>query len=246
MLSRSCIVNIFGYPIKFHREESEMIKKDVPRRMEAMELKIRRTMAALEKNNMHAYYAPTSEDAVRVVESLLNDGDVISCGGSVTLDATGVKELMRSGKYDFMDREVVATDAERQVIYRKTFSADAFITSSNAITENGELYNVDGGGNRVAAMLFGPSKVIVVAGYNKIVRDLDAAAAYVKGITTPANALRLHKDTPCTHGACPGTDGDMCSGCRSENRLCSLYAVMARQRNKDRVHVVLIGEEVGY
>lgn len=223
-----------------------MDRKDMPRRMEAMELKIRRTMTALEKNNMHAYYAPTSEDAVRVVESLLNEGDTISCGGSVTLDATGVKALMRSGKYNFLDREVVETDAQRQEIYRKTFSADAFLTSSNAITENGELYNIDGTGNRVAAMLFGPSKVIVVAGYNKIVRDLDAAAAYVKGITTPANAMRLRIDTPCTHAACPGTDGDMCAGCRSENRICGLYAVMAYQRNKDRVHVVLVGEEVGY
>ncbi len=223
-----------------------MDRKDMPRRAEAMELKIRRTMAALEKNNMHAYYAPSSADAVKIVESLLHEGDTISCGGSVTLDATGIKALMRSGKYNFLDREAVATDAERQVIYRKTFSADAFLTSSNAITENGELYNIDGGGNRVAAMLFGPDKVIVVAGYNKIVRDLDAAAVYVKSLTTPANALRLQLDTPCTHGACPGTDGDMCAGCRSENRICSLYTVMAYQRNKNRVHVVLVGEEVGY
>lgn len=223
-----------------------MDKKDMPRRAEAMELKIRRTMAALEKNNMHAYFAPTSADAVKVVASLLKEGDTISCGGSVTLDATGVKALMRSGKYNFLDREAVSTDAERQDIYRKTFSADAFLTSSNAITENGELYNIDGGGNRVAAMLFGPEKVIVVAGYNKIVRDLDAAAVYVKSLTTPANALRLHLDTPCTHGACPGTNGDMCAGCRSENRICSLYTVMAYQRNGNRVHVVLVGEEVGY
>ena len=223
-----------------------MDKKDMPCRTEAMELKIRRTMAALEKNNMHAYYAPSSADAVNIVESLLKEGDTISCGGSVTLDATGVKALMRSGKYNFLDREAVATDVERQAIYRKTFSADAFLTSSNAITENGELYNIDGGGNRVAAMLFGPEKVIVVAGYNKIVRDLEAAAVYVKSLTTPANALRLHLDTPCTHAACPGTDGDMCAGCRSENRICSLYTVMAYQRNKNRVHVVLVGEEVGY
>ena len=93
-----------------------MERKDMPRRMEAMELKIGRTMAALEKNNMHAYYAPTCEEAVCVVESLLEEGDTISCGGSVTLDAAGVKALMRSGKYNFLDREVVATDAERQEI----------------------------------------------------------------------------------------------------------------------------------
>lgn len=223
-----------------------MDKKDMPRRREAMELRIRRTMAALEKNNMSAYYAPESADAVRIVEELLGEGDVISCGGSVTLDASGVKALMRSGKYDFLDRDAVETDAERQAIYRRTFSVDAFLTSSNAITERGELFNIDGGGNRVAAMLFGPKKVIVVAGCNKIVRDLNAAKLYVKAVSVPANALRLHIDTPCTHAACPGTDGDLCGGCASENRLCAQYTIMARQRVKGRVHVILVGEELGY
>ena len=185
-----------------------MDKKDMPRRREAMELRIRRTMAALEKNNMSAYYAPESADAVRIVEELLGEGDVISCGGSVTLDASGVKALMRSGKYDFLDRDAVETDAERQAIYRRTFSADAFLTSSNAITERGELY--------------------------------------VKAVSVPANALRLHIDTPCTHAACPGTDGDLCGGCASENRLCAQYTIMARQRVKGRVHVILVGEELGY
>ena len=223
-----------------------MDKKDMPRRREAMELRVRRTMAALEKNNMSAYFAQTSEEVVRLVEGLLCAGDTISCGGSVTLDASGVKALMRSGRYNFLDREAVETDAERQAIYRQTFSADAFLTSSNAITERGELFNIDGGGNRVAAMLFGPKKVIVVAGWNKIVRDLNAAKLYVKAVTVPANALRLHIDTPCTHAACPGTDGDLCSGCSSENRLCAQYTVMARQRVRGRVHVILVGEELGY
>lgn len=223
-----------------------MDKKDMPRRREAMELRVRRTMAALEKNNMSAYFAQTSAEAVRLVEGLLCAGDTISCGGSVTLDASGVKALMRSGRYNFLDREAVETDAERQAIYRQTFSADAFLTSSNAVTERGELFNIDGGGNRVAAMLFGPKKVIVVAGWNKIVRDLNAAKLYVKAVTVPANALRLHIDTPCTHAACPGTDGDLCSGCSSENRLCAQYTVMARQRVRGRVHVILVGEELGY
>ncbi|MCI5652599.1 MAG: lactate utilization protein [Ruminococcus bromii] len=223
-----------------------MEQKDMVRRTQAMELRIRRTMEALEKNNMRAYYAETSADAVRVVESLLQEGDTITCGGSVTLDATGVKALMRSGRYNFLDREAVETEEERQKIYHAAFSADAYLTSANAITERGELYNVDGTGNRVAAMLFGPSKVIVVAGYNKIVRDLGAAAAYVKGITAPANALRLHIDTPCTHAACPGTDGGLCDGCRAESRICGQYTVIARQRVQNRIHVVLVGEEVGY
>ena len=110
-----------------------MDKKDMPRRREAMELRIRRTMAALEKNNMSAYYAPESADAVRIVEELLGEGDVISCGGSVTLDASGVKALMRSGKYDFLDRDAVETDAERQAPMRSR-SAASCSTSTAAAT----------------------------------------------------------------------------------------------------------------
>ena len=120
------------------------------------------------------------------------------------------------------------------------------MTGTNAVTEHGELYNVDGNGNRVAAMLFGPKKVLVFAGCNKTVRDIDDAAKRVKSCATPANAMRLNLDTPCTHGACPGTDGELCAGCRSENRICAMYTVLARQRVKGRIHVILIGEEVGY
>lgn len=224
----------------------EQNKTDSIHRKDAMELKIRRTMHALEKNNITAYYAKTSADAVKITESILADGDTITCGGSVTLDESGVKALMRCGKYNFLDREAVETDEERQAIYRAAFSADAYLTSSNAITEQGELYNVDGGGNRVAAMLFGPKKVIVLAGYNKIVRDVQAAGDYVRGITTPANAMRLYIDAPCTKGACPGTGKPLCAGCSSEKRLCNLYTLIARQREKGRMHVILIGEALGY
>ena len=128
----------------------------------------------------------------------------------------------------------------------EVFSSDVFLTGTNAVTEHGELYNVDGNGNRVAAMLFGPKKVLVFAGCNKIVRDIDDAAKRVKSCATPANAMRLNLDTPCTHGACPGTDGELCAGCCSENRICAMYTVLARQRVKGRIHVILIGEEVGY
>lgn len=182
----------------------------------------------------------------KIAKELLQPGDVISCGGSVTLDETGVMDLMRCGNYEFLDRTTAKTPEEREKLYREVFSSDVFLTGTNAVTEHGELYNVDGNGNRVAAMLFGPKKVLVFAGCNKIVRDIDDAAKRVKSCATPANAMRLNLDTPCTHGACPGTDGELCAGCRSENRICAMYTVLARQRVKGRIHVILIGEEVGY
>ena len=208
-----------------------MNTQDTVHRKSAAELRIRRVMDALEKNNMQAYYAPTCADAVKIAKELLQPGDVISCGGSVTLDETGVMDLMRCGDYEFLDRTAAKTPEEREKLYREVFSSDVFLTGTNAVTEHGELYNVDGNGNRVAAMLFGPKKVLVFAGCNKIVRDIDDAAKRVKSCATPANA---------------GTDGELCAGCRSENRICAMYTVLARQRVKGRIHVILIGEEVGY
>ncbi|MBQ7901740.1 MAG: lactate utilization protein, partial [Clostridia bacterium] len=135
-------------------------------------------------------------------------------------------------------------------IYRAVFSADAFITSTNAITENGELYNVDGNSNRVSAMLFGPERVIVVAGYNKIVADINDAIKRVKTIAAPINSARLGVETPCTKtGKCVSlakANPEICDGCASDARICANYTIMSRQKRSDRVYVILVGEELGF
>lgn len=112
-------------------------------------------------------------------------------------------------------------------------------SSANAITENGELYNVDGNSNRVAALVYGPDSVIVVAGYNKIVPDIDAAVQRVKKVAAPINAVRLHCETPCAKVG-------ECMNCHSEGRICCNYVVSAQQRHKNRIKVVLVGEELGF
>ena len=124
-------------------------------------------------------------------------------------------------------------------MYKKTFMADAYFTSTNAITENGELYNVDGNGNRVAAMLYGPDKVIVICGVNKIVKDLNEAIERNKRVAAPINAKRLNKDTPCAKVG-------YCMDCKSKDRICNEYTVIKRQRNKDRIHVIFMNENLGY
>lgn len=207
-----------------------------------LELRIQRTVKALERNHIPAVYAPTKENAVKQVEALLREGDVISCGGSVTLLESGVRTLMESGKYLFLDRETM----DAREVYLKTFSADVFLTSTNAVTENGELYNVDGNGNRVAALIYGPQRVIVVAGYNKIVKDLDEAVWRVKQTAAPANGIRLDTGTPCAlTGQCSGCAGAMTAGCASEKRMCCQYVVTGFQRSP-RIRVILVGEELGY
>ena len=207
-----------------------------------LEAQVERTMKALAKNQMPAVYAPTKAAAVKAVEAMLREGDTISCGGSVTLAESGVRDLMKSGAYRFLDRE----EEDPQEVYRKTFSADVFLMSANAITEDGELYNVDGNGNRVAALIYGPRRVIVVAGVNKIVKDLDSAISRVKNIAAPANGVRLETHTPCSRmGRCAACDGRMTSGCASEKRMCCQYVVTGYQRT-DRIRVVLVGEDLGY
>lgn len=203
-------------------------------------IKMRKTAAALIKNNFDAYIAETGEDAVRIMLSLINEGDSIGLGGSATLSELGVIDVLRSPKYKLFDRYAEGITPEQVgEILRQSLLADVFVTSTNAVTENGELYNVDGRANRVAAMLFGPKSVIVIAGYNKIVSDLIEADKRVKSIAAPMNCVRLKRGTPCTING-------SCMDCKSDGRICADKVVMARQMTKGRVKVILVGEELGY
>ena len=216
-----------------------MNTQDTVHRKSAAELRIRRVMDALEKNNMQAYYAPTCADAVKIAKELLQPGDVISCGGSVTLDETGVMDLMRCGDYEFLDRTTAKTPEEREKLYREVFSSDVFLTGTNAVTEHGELYNVDGNGNRVAAIAFGPKKAILVVGCNKLVADLHEAETRLETLAAPANTKRLSCATPCR-------ETGVCAHCHSPARVCCTYTVQRFQRQKGRIHVILVAEPLGF
>ncbi len=207
---------------------------------EIIEIKMKKCAEALEKNNFKVFIAENGNEAVSVVKTLIKEGDTIGLGGSVTLSELGIVDLCRSPEYKLFDRYAPnLTPAQTAEVLRQSLLSDVFITSTNAITENGELYNVDGRANRVAAMLFGPESVVVVAGYNKIVKDLDAADKRVKEIAAPMNCVRLQRGTPCTKLG-------SCADCKSEGRICADKVVMARQMVKDRVKVILVKEELGY
>ena len=160
------------------------------------EVKINRTLEALRKNNMEGFFINTHEELISKIEELVEPNSKVSFGGSVTLFETKVMQHLRSGRYELLDRyKEGLTQEEIKKIFRESFFCDAYFTSTNAITEEGELYNVDGNGNRVAAMLYGPDKVIVIAGVNKIVKDIDEAISRVENFVAPANAKRLNKKT---------------------------------------------------
>lgn len=202
--------------------------------------KIMRTIEALEKNNMNGYLVETKKDVIDKICEIVDEGSKVSCGGSMTLFECGVIDHLRSNRYKFLDRyKEGLSKYEVKNIFRESFFADAYFTSSNAITEDGKLYNVDGNGNRVAAMLYGPDKVIVIAGVNKIVKNIDEAINRNKQISGPANAKRLNKITPCTKVG-------YCMDCKGNDKICREFTVISSQGNKDRIHIIFINEELGY
>ena len=205
--------------------------------------------AALRNNNMAAYCVKTKEQALALVRDLLHKGDTVGAGGSRTLQEAGLMDLLRNGDYRFLDRAVPGLTPEQvRRIYLDSFDADAYLCSSNAVTLNGELYNVDGNSNRVAAMAFGPRSVILVVGSNKLVADLDEAAQRVKRVAAPMNTKRLACATYCREqGVCMAADSDRCTdGCRSAARICCTYVTMGYQRVPERVKVILVEEPLGF
>lgn len=209
---------------------------------------IQKVMDNLRKNRMAVEYVESKEEVLPLVKSLIPAGSTVATGGSKTLAETGVIDLLKSGEYTYLDRMAPdLTSEERDQIARAGGQADVYLCSSNAVTEAGELYNVDGNCNRVSAIVFGPKQVIMVVGINKIVPDLDAAIKRVKTIAAPLNTKRLNCDTYCHKtGVCMGLDGGMTDGCSSPGRICCNYVVSAHQRVPDRIRVILVGEELGF
>lgn len=213
--------------------------------------RLERVKAALEANNFEVIIVEDNAEAAQTVRGLLKDGDVIGVGGSETLNECGILDIVREEKYTFIDRyeKGISPDQVRQR-HVQALGADVYITGTNAITENGELYNVDGNGNRIAAIAFGPSSVIVIAGANKIVKTLDDAVKRVKMYAAPANTKRLGLPSYCqSFGECKAlADGKcgMTDGCHGQARICCDYLVSAYQRQKGRIKVILTEESLGF
>ena len=217
-----------------------------------MNERIERVIAALRKNNMQGIYVPCINDIVKTVENLLTPDAVIAAGGSVSLKESGVWDLINKENYNFLDRnrEGITAD-EKQEVFRRVIGSDFYFCSTNALTENGELLNVDGFANRIAAIAFGPKKVIMVVGANKIVKDINDAFLRVKKIAAPKNCVRLGIESPCAKlGHCVALEKsdntDFTDGCGFERRICANYLISGRQQVKDRITVIICGEDMGY
>ena len=212
-----------------------------------MEKRIEQTIKALKNNNMEAFYFENSKDALEKIAGLISKEKKTAFGGSATVMQTGIYSFLKENGYGLYDRFAEGLSREEvEEIFRKSFYADYYITSTNAITENGCLFNVDGNGNRVAAMIFGPKEVFVVTGVNKIVKDVEEAKERVRKIAAPKNTKRLSCETYCNkEGVCVACGSEMGEGCASPQRICADFVLMGRQRN-DRIKVFIINEELGF
>ena len=194
----------------------------------------------LNRRNMEAHYCPTVEDAVAKVQELIADGSSVTWGGSMTVRDMGIPQALKQrGTLNVLDRDEVEDPEEKQLMYLRAFSADVYLSSANAISEDGVIVNIDGNGNRVAAITWGPKKVIFIIGLNKVAQTVEAAIARARSIASPINAQRFDIKTPCH------VDG-ACHNCNSPESICSYIHLLRNSRTPQRHTVILVGENLGY
>lgn len=203
--------------------------------------KIQQLLNVLEAKNFSAHFAHSSIEAKDLVLSLIPKGSTVGIGNTLSLREIGLFQELLSGNYNFINQFESEISSEENLNRRRhSLLSDVYITGTNAITMNGELINIDGKGNRVAAMMFGPKKVIVLAGKNKIVNDENEAWDRLRGTTAPNLASHLGRKTPCV-------STKSCTNCSSPERICRFYTIIHSQMpiDKDRIHIVLINEDLG-
>ncbi len=193
----------------------------------------------LMRRNFEAFYCPTAAEAVERISALIPDGSTVTWGGSMTIRDMGLTKALHARNLNVLDRDLTSDPAEAQRIYREAFSADFYLSSVNAISEDGVIVNIDGNGNRVAAITFGPKKVIFVVGLNKVTQDVDSALARARSTASPINAARFDIKTPCQ------ADG-ICHNCNSPESICNYIHFMRNSHPAKRHTVVLVGEDLGY
>lgn len=193
----------------------------------------------LKKRGMDGYYCPDSASCVKEVLSLMPEGCTVSWGGSMSLEESGMMNALRRGGYRLIDRTAAVTPEEKRKIYGETVMSDYFFCSSNAVTLEGELVNIDGIGNRIACLAHGPEHVILIVGRNKIVEDMYMGMSRARNIAAPANAKRLGRQTLC------GLTG-RCGDCLSPGCMCSHTVITRHSSTPGRIKVFLVNEDLGY
>lgn len=206
---------------------------------EYFKIKAQNLIKNFAKRNIDAYFVENSKAAGEKVLEFIQDKATVSWGGSKTLQQIGIFDQLKAANYRLLDRDTAKNSAEKEEIYHQALNADYYLMSSNAITQTGKLVNVDGNGNRLAALIYGPKNVIIVAGMNKVTADEESAVKRVRNQAAPANAIRLDQKTPCVKTGC-------CHSCQVDDTICCQTVITRRSRAEGRIKVILVGEKLGF
>lgn len=197
-----------------------------------------KVVQALEQRHFAAQYCATGEEATSAVLDLVKEGQVVAWGGSMTVDSLGIQAALKERGQPVLDRGSAKTPEERKSVMKQALTSDVFLMSSNAVSADGQLVNMDGNGNRLAALLYGPDKVIVVAGMNKVTANLQDAVSRVRNLAAPMNAQRFPGVSPCRVAG-------SCADCLSLDSVCAQLVITRLCKPAGRIHVILVGEDLG-
>ena len=195
-----------------------------------------KVIKGLQSRNMEAEFAETKEEALEKALKLIPEGSSISMGGSMSVHAIGLSEALKNGNYDFIDRDAYEDKRKAMLL---AYDADFFLSSCNAMTEDGVLVNIDGNANRVSAIAQGPKNVLFIVGMNKVCKDVDHAMKRARNVASPINAQRFGLKTPCTQTG-------SCMDCKSADTICCQFLITRYSRHAGRIHVILVNEDLGY
>lgn len=207
-----------------------------PNREKRNDLLAIQVMKGLASRNMTGYYAKTKEEALRIALELIPKGSTVTKGGSMSVREIGLEDAMKNGEYRYCDRDA-ATDKRQAELF--AYDADVFLGSTNAITEDGILVNIDGNSNRVSAFAYGPRKLVLIVGMNKIAADVDSAMKRARNEAAPINAQRFGLSTPCSKIG-------RCMDCKQPDTICCQFLITRYSKHPGRIHVILVNEELGF
>ena len=200
------------------------------------ELLAQKVIAGINSRNMTGYYAASREEALKLALSLIPEGSSIAMGGAASAVEIGLVDAVKKGNYNFIERTGAA---DKRAAELAAYDADVFLGSANAITEDGVMVNIDGNANRVSAYAYGPKKLVLIVGMNKVTPDIDSALKRARNVAAPINAQRFGLSTPCTKtGAC--------MNCKSPDSICCQFLITRFSRHKNRIHIILVNDNLGF
>ncbi len=195
-----------------------------------------KVIKGLESRNMSGYYCADKEEALKKALELIPEGSSVTMGGCMSAHEIGLVQALKEGNYDFIDRDAYE---DKRAAMLAAYDADFFLSSANAITEDGVMINIDGNSNRVSAIAQGPKKVLFIVGMNKVCSDIDGAMKRARNVAAPINAQRFGLSTPCAKTG-------SCFDCKSPDTICCQFLMTRFSRHKDRIHVILVGDNLGF